>query len=444
MDFLSEDTIKRATLSFMKTYYKFRPRKGETVISYDKMHPSGVIVDGHLEFPKEDGTPFIATFEVTSASSANEVRYLLQRQQLMWDGLALSSVTTATIMLVLWIFNIWSLTHAGWLFSLLLVGTFMGLTYLAYQMFFRTAGRYRYIYAIEQFKQYHADEQWVALAHDVFDVGSDPNFMELKNQCVENGFGLVIVDKEEHVNLLITPAREEIFGKRRRTLKFMENPSVQSLRNYAPRNLERYKRPYMAQALTCVFSLVVLSGMFYRQWQLRPVQTVFSEIRNQDSLSRLASRLEPETDEYIYKNPDGSKKNSEQTITTPQSDLTSMGEDNTSKNEVGLYVYTPTDGYLIYDCARAGVRGTKYVVQDILYDTFEESRKRIDQLKTYGLIANCISLTCTGSATKGYCVYYDLMYSTEQSANSKAIQIKKELEDLHLPHSFIKIRVLKF
>ena len=194
MDFLSEDTIKRATLSFMKTYYKFRPRKGETVISYDKMHPTGVIVDGHLEFPKEDGTPFIATFEVTSAASANEVRYLLQHQQLMWDGLALSSVATATIMLVLWIFNIWSLTQAGWLFSLLLVGTFMGLTYLAFQMFFRSAGRYRYIYAIEQFKQYHADEQWVALAHDVFDVGTDPNFMELKNQCVENGFGLVIVD----------------------------------------------------------------------------------------------------------------------------------------------------------------------------------------------------------------------------------------------------------
>ncbi len=296
----------------------------------------------------------------------------------------------------------------------------------------------------EQFKQYHADEQWVALAHDVFDVGSDPNFMELKNQCVENGFGLVVVDKEEHVNLLITPAREEIFGKRRRTLKFMENPSVQSLRNYAPRNLERYKRPYMAQAITCLFSLVVLSGMFYRQWQLRPVQTFFSEVRNQDSLSRLASRLEPEPNEYVLKNSDAPKNNTSPSSNSPQPELIPSVEENLSKNEVGLYVYTPTDGYLIYDCARAGVRGTKYVVQDILYNTFEEARKRIDQLKTYGLIANCISLTCTGSETKGYCVYYDLMYGNEQSANSKAIQIKKELEDLHLPHSFIKIRVLKF
>ena len=84
------------------------------------------------------------------------------------------------------------------------------------------------------------------------------------------------------------------------------------------------------------------------------------------------------------------------------------------------------------------------MVQDILYTNFEEARKRIDQLKTYGLIANCISLNCTQSATAGFCVYYDLMYGTESAANSKANQIKKELMDLHLPHAFIKIRVLQF
>ena len=115
-----------------------------------------------------------------------------------------------------------------------------------------------------------------------------------------------------------------------------------------------------------------------------------------------------------------------------------------SKTEIGLYVYTPTDGYLTYDCARAGMRGTKYVVQDILCRNFEEARKRIDQLKIYGLIANCISLSCTESASSGYCVYYDMMYNDENAAQNIAKQIKKELDDLRLPHDFIKIRVLKF
>ena len=440
MEFLSEDTIKRATLSFMKTYYKFRPRKGETVVSYDKMHPSGIIVDGHLEFPKEDGTLFIATFEATSASTAPEVRYSLQQQQLLWDALATGSAASSLVMLLLWVYNIWSLDKAGWLFSVVLVVTLMGLAILAYQMFFRTAGRYRYIYAIEQFKQYHADEQWIAIGHDVFSNGTDLNFVELKNQCVDNGFGLVTIDKDEHVNLLITPAREEVFGKRRRTLKFMENPSVQNLRSFSTSNLERYRRPYMAQAITCLFSIAVLGGIFYRQWQQRPVHTIFSDTTYQDSLARMTDRLVPEPEKYLYKKDVSLSEGNAIINSSPIATI----QESASKNEVGLYVYTPTDGYLIYDCARAGMRGTKYVVQDILYNNFDEARKRIDQLKTYGLIANCISLSCTESATSGYCVYYDLLFNNEQAANSKAIQIKKELQELHLPQEFIKIRVLKF
>lgn len=423
----------------MKTYYKFRPRKGETVVSYDKMHHTGIIVDGYLEFPKEDGSLFVATFEATSASTSPEVRYTLQRRQLLWDSFAISSTLVSVLMLILWIYEAWSIEKAGWLFSVVLVLTLMGLSVLAYHMFFRSVGRYRYIYAIEQFKQYHADEQWVAIGHDVFSSGNDLNFVELKNQCVDNGFGLVSVDKDEHVNLLITPAREEVFGKRRRSLKFMENPSIQNLRNLTPASLERYGRPYMAQALTCLFSIAVLSGIFYRQWQMRPVEKVnLSTLSYQDSLARLAQRLEPETNQYIYKK-DVSLTEQENAATTAP-----IAPASPEKMEIGLYVYTPTDGYLIYDCARAGMRGTKYVVQDILYTTFDEARKRIDQLKTYGLIANCISLSCTESNTSGFCVYYDLLFNSEQAANSKANQIKKELADLHLPHEFIKIRVLKF
>jgi hypothetical protein len=424
----------------MKTYYKFRPRRGETVISYDRAHPSGVIVDGHLEFPKEDGSLFVATFEATSAATSEEVRYSLQRQQLLWDAFAASSVGVVVVMLVLWIYNFWSLNQAGWLFSISLPVTLIFLAVVAYHMFFRSAGRYRYVYAIEQFKQYHADEQWVAIGFDVFNEGSDPNFMELKNQCVENGFGLVIVDKDEHVNLLITPAREEVFGKKRRSLKFMENPSIHNLRNFSNSNLGRYSRPYMAQALTCLVSLGVLSGVFYRQWQARPVDTILSSSQYQEQLQNMVDSLHPETDKMVFKKEDAAKADANAQPYTGEIAPLSVA----SKSEIGLYVYTPTDGYLTYDCARAGMRGTKYVVQDILYKNFDEARKRIDQLKTYGLIANCISLSCTESNSQGYCVYYELMYNNEANAQSKANQIKKELDDLHLPHEFIKIRVLKF
>jgi rare lipoprotein A (peptidoglycan hydrolase) len=90
------------------------------------------------------------------------------------------------------------------------------------------------------------------------------------------------------------------------------------------------------------------------------------------------------------------------------------------------------------------IRGTKYVVQDQVAANFQQARKRIEQLKNYGLIANAISLTCTESTTKGYCVYYELMFNDQKSANGKAIDIKKDLDDLQLSHNNIQIRILKF
>jgi hypothetical protein len=438
LEFLTEDTIKRATLSFMKTYYKFRPRTGETSLSYDRTHPSGVIVDGYLEFPKENGAPFVATFEATSSETKSEVRYNLQNRQLIWDALAAGSIGALVIMLVLWFYNIWSITTASAYLGILLILTLVGIFTLTYHFMFKKTGRYRYIYAIEQFKQYHADEQWIAIGDDVFTDGTDPNFMELKNQCVENGFGLVIVDNEEQVNLLITPAREDVFGKKRRTLKFMENPSVQNLKNMSSRNLERYRRPYMAQLATCVLSFAVMSGLFYRQYQLRPVDVVLNESAYQDSMAIIGNRLEEEPNVFLYKKQDVALKDKK---AKPYEEAVPM---NLVKAEVGFYVYTPTDGYLVYDCARAGVRGTKYVVQDHVATNFEQARKRIEQLKGYGLIANAISLTCTESTTKGYCVYFELMFNDQKSANNKAIEIKKNLTDLQLPSDNIQLRILKF
>jgi hypothetical protein len=443
LDFLSEDTIKRATLSFMKTYYKFRPRTGETVITFDMTHPSGVIVDGHLTFSKENGAAFVATFEATSAGKNGEVKFTIQNQQLFWDSLAIAIMSATVAMYALWFFDIWTVQSIGWLFSLLgIVGLVFILT-TAYRWFFKQHNRYRYIYAIEQFKQYHADEQWIAIGHDVFSDYNDPHYIELRNQCVSNGFGLVIVDPEEHVDLRITPAREEVFGKKRRTLKFMETPSVEGIKN----DLQRYKRPYFKQLAACTVSSIVLMALFYTQQKMNPTVSVGSESTYQDSMENYGRGLTPEPTDKVV-NPEDIQPISSETAPYTPPPPTNDGMKtlvNEPKPEPGLYVYTPTDGYLMYECSRIRVRGTMYVVQDVLFKTFDEARERIEELKRYGLIANCISLSCTESAaSSGYCVYYELMYDNEGLANTKANQIKTELETLHLPHDFIKIRTLRF
>ena len=434
----------------MKTYYKFRPRAGETTISYDMIHPSGVIVDGYLTFPKENGKPFVATFEATSTASAAEVRFTLQQKQLIWDAIAGGTILAKLLMVLFWFTNLWDLSRVGWLFSLVLplVLTFLGI--VAYQMFFRSSERYRYIYAIEQFKQYHADEQWIALGKDVFDNTTEAHFAELRDQCVKNGFGLVTVDADEHVNLLITPAREEVFGRKRHTLKFAETPSVSDqfsiINRLAPRNLARFQQPFLRQLAMSIFALMLMSGLFYRSWTLRPVDYVTNEKSYQDSLFRRATNMPAEPVGGLY-NPEDAEKmgNKVQPYEATASAISNPPKTAESNTSVGLYVYTLSDGYVTYDCARIDMRGTKYVVQDHVYGSFDEARRRIDLLKVEDLTGNAISLTCTSNATtRGYCVYYGDVFNDENAANRKAIEIKKELATLGLANDFIQIRVLQF
>ena len=428
----------------MKTYYKFRPRNGETVIHYDMMHPSGVVVDGQLTFPKEDGSQFVATFEATSASTADEILYRIQTKQLQWDAVAVGSLAMLIPMVFLWALKVWTITEVGWVFSALLIISLFILGFLAYQMFNRTSGRYRYIYAIEQFKQYHADEQWVALGNDVFTEPMDTNFSELKLQCVKNGFGLLTVDKEEHVNLLITPAREEVFGRKRSKLKFEETRVVNSgLQRLSPKRLERYARPYLNQIVISSLSFIILSGLFFRSWQQRPVLSVSDEVAFRDSITLRSSMMEQnkEPREYIYLQEDV-VKNSPNLNT----DATTVSNPPIEPMNVGLYVFTVQDGYISYECERIDMQGTKYVVQDLTFKNFDDAKRRIEHLKTFGLIANAISLDCTtnGKPKHDYCVYYEVIFNEEKTANSKAIEVKRQLEKLNLNHEFIKIRVLNF
>ncbi|MBL7818620.1 MAG: hypothetical protein JNL70_26710 [Saprospiraceae bacterium] len=444
MEYLSEDTIKRAALAFMKTYYKFRPRNGETVIQYDRAHASGVVVDGHLTFPKEDGSPFVATFEATSLSSAAEVLFRLQKKQLQWDAIAIGAVVTSVIVFCLWILGLWSVGGENWVFSVILVPMLFVLSFLGFQMINRTSGRYRYIYAIEQFKQYHADEQWIALGHDVFPDPLDANFNELKLQCVKNGFGLMTIDKNEYVNLLITPAREEVFGNKRKALKFEESAFANSgLQRLNSASLERFARPFLNQILVTSIALLALGGLSYRSWQLRPVITVTNSKVYRDSMAALALQMEnkKEDERYLLQKNDVIKPDP-----NPQTYDAATVSIPTEQNNVGLYVFTIPDGYISYECERMDMHGTKYVVQDLTFANFSDAKRRIEHLKTYGLITNAISLGCTTSSSpkQGYCVYYEVIFNEEKAANSKALQIKKELERLQLNHDFIKIRVLNF
>jgi hypothetical protein len=215
------------------------------------------------------------------------------------------------------------------------------------------------------------------------------------------------------------------------------------MKRLAPQNLERYQQPYLRQLAMTLGSIVLLSGLFYRSWTLRPVDYVTNEKMYQDSMARKAVTMVSEPSAMVY-NPDDVEKPTTVQPYEPMPSAISNPPKEVESN-IGLYVYTLSDGYLTYDCARIDMRGTKYVVQDHVYLTFEDARRRIDQLKTQDLIGNAILLTCTTNATtRGYCVYYGDFFNDVNAANQKANDIKKELTGMSLTSEFIQIRVLQF
>jgi hypothetical protein len=251
---LSENDIKRAFQPFLKEFYKYRyeyrPDSVETEL--DKVGTGGIIADGMVSFRKEDGNRFVCTYEATSADKAAEVKFSLNVLYFTWDCLAFGAVFAAIayafayIVYLPWLAGLQWSGNLGFVLGMSIIG-FLG-------WYFSMQGwrKYRYIYAIEQFKRYFADEQWIALAEDVFPAVTDPYFKELKSQCVYNGFGLALVSEREPVRVINAPSRLGIFGKDRKMVQWVTRTqafqtmaqNVGSLKQYKPALPDEYTQQW--------------------------------------------------------------------------------------------------------------------------------------------------------------------------------------------------------
>jgi len=215
---LTEDEVKRRFMPFLRDFYKnrYEPISNSVSMELDNVSMEGWVADGKISFRKTDGSPFICTYEATSSDKAEEVKYQLNLQYFLWDCTAFGMVCAALAYVYffqtdfVWLLTLKAAGNCG-----LLLGTAM-IGFFGWYFTMRSWRKYRYIFAIQQFKQYFADEQWVAIAEDVFPSPNDPYLLELRNQCVYNGIGLAIVPLEGMVRKLIDPSRLGIFGKDRK------------------------------------------------------------------------------------------------------------------------------------------------------------------------------------------------------------------------------------
>jgi hypothetical protein len=413
----------------------------------------GIIVDSYLSFTDQEGNTFIATAEATSVDTRDEVKYSVQVQLLFWDSVVFGTLTG----ILYYMFSSW----VSWLSMPLLHPTLRAVTAglaivglaLIYRFGLRPLRRYRYIYAIAQFKKYHADEQWVAMAKAVFPLlDENPYYRELKRQCTRFGIGLILVDNQRLPRLIISPAKQEVFDRKRERVRLFSLKNYRRLqqltqRDWLPMKLWRnwtdpyrehdyfrFRSGYKHQWALIGLGLIVIAAMQVRELKRLPFQHL-NERSYVRQMEKKAGTLEEEEtlsqDPKPFVVPFGEEETEE--IISGLNNNEDSVEVVAVRPNAEVIIYDRFNQNLIfYDCERLyNFTETKYFIKIGEYGDQAATEKELEILGDAGIAATAFWEGCFAPNGAAYILYVEDLYgSTEEaqfaldSLNNKLIGIK--------------------
>jgi hypothetical protein len=473
MSALSENTIKQVALGYLRSFYRLRPRApgAATLSGLDLRGGRNIIVDGFLKYIQEDNTAFTATFEASSNDTRDEVHFRPRLSYIYWDGAVFASLTLAVVGALLHLRGFHPVVVYGpWLTLGMVLGLGLFLV-LLYRALCYWLPRYRYITAIEQFKQYRADEQWIAIGYDVFRPEEIRKRRELIRQCVRYGFGLIEIDARREPRLIMAPSRAENFVPRRNFLQLetlqdwgnrmgqMARPWRRRLniwiqRKVLGRRASRYfrwfPRTYYHQMALAAMGLLGMGYLYYQQYQLLPIHYVNERIYNR-RLAQAAKNNRPEISYFVIDAPEPGFDTSDfEPFFRPEDEeqfaeiIQTEGSehaDSITLPPVRIVVSAPgSRAALYYDCARfTQLRQSFFVLTDTLHPNLARARERLAYFNDFGLIATATWPYCLGGPDRGFLVYVDEIYLDSTEAVVARDSLQGMLDSLALP-----LRVRKF
>ena len=471
----SENNIKKAALRFLKMYYKHRPRAGKTDIKVNQTTQDGIIADGLLSFPKEEGNHFVAAVEATSFDTRDEVKYKMEYRLLNWDAFMWGCVAVALVVLFGHYFKILAFSAKDWS-PVILISSIFIFSFLVYRKVFGKRSKYRYIYALKQFLQYHADEQWVAIGDNVFYGADDPAFEELRRQCVRSGFGLLSIDKELNAHLVISPAREELFGSQRKILNFVGVNTLAKSKSLSLAkgwwgslkaklgivskdvSLLRYRRKFYKPVFASMLLLGLIGYVAYQDLRDKDFDYVKNEQKYNEQLSEI-TKNKPfnEFDQSIdtifvqpvqRKKPDSYlsivEKDKREGFLRQRAPLQKKEKLTTKGGSKEIYVDSDGEKLTSYDCTRFfNFFGKKYVIQDGIFTDLESAERRLNLLRRSGVKANLMWLGCFYKDSQDYLIYIEWLYDDKKEAIREGGIFRKKLRKEKIKEKELVIRVLE-
>lgn len=487
---LSEDEVKRLFVPFLKNFYKnrYQPDASAIVASLDNTSTDGWIADGRITFVKPDGTPFVCTYEATSLDKIGEVKYQLNTDYFLWDAFAFGMLCAAIAIVALfetnlpWMLQLSAAGNVGILFGSFIPGFF------SWYITMNKWRKYRSIYAIEQFAQYAADEQWIVLADDVFPSVLDPYYVELREQCISGGVGLAIVAPDGTVRKICDPSRLGAFGKDRKITHWItrsdlykqasetfraarENSTGKrdpldeffrktgraiagfftllprrmagNMKNSLPGEIphRRFAKAYANQKLIALLSLLSCIAVFWT--------VTHHEV---DEVTRLAgySRLPKENHSYLVdedpSKPSRESKVAEKETEMPEPVKTERPEikppEKTDSVPVQPDPVPPVEAPGHPEDPCKSLDGPGWIIQEGVYKTEAEAQSRAYFLRKWVAVTNYGPQGCVKKGAKGYIVWFDGVRPTESVVIKAATDYEKALSRYGILNDKLTIRKL--
>jgi len=450
LSYISEKKVRQLGLGFLKSYYRNRSRTGQTELSSDMRGLGGIRADGYLSSRMAGRRRFEAALEATSYTSRKELRYSLQRKLLVWDSLAVGCMALVALAALSQYFHFAFVPQIGLIGVLFwMLGCFL-IVFLAYRFSASGLQRYRYIYAVEQFRLYRADEQWIALSEEVFEQGrEDPFFLELRKQCIHYGIGILWVDRNEEVHLILAASRSRGEQDKRSSIRWtaaqrLSRPLGRMVRaagssRATPRQpksedyTNRFQRGYRHQLAISLLSLTLVGGLLYSGWRQRPIRY----LGEREFLNRIEDQLEnpvPEPVGFLIDTP----------FLLPyaqsiQPYLAVLNRDYPMgpfplnsplypglSAIPGLFVSIAADTVAQFPCTRLPrLQSDYYLLRESRYERLEPALERLNRLQTRGWQANVLSMECIQPSLRGYVVFVGVIYKDREEAKEAWADLPK-------------------
>ncbi len=188
---LPEGYIKKKALQFLhQEYYRRCPINGIIYKELEAYTTEGKRADGLIIFRQKGRNPFVASLEAKSSNTLRSLVEQIDLAKIVDDGLKMAVCSFAFIWLLAWMAGVRQVLDP---FLALLMGACWIWMVKAYISTIQPLGlkRHAKIGALQQLRQYPADERWLAIGID--SLSKEDQFHRLLQHCRKAGIGLLVV-----------------------------------------------------------------------------------------------------------------------------------------------------------------------------------------------------------------------------------------------------------